>query len=123
MRSIIPAVFVALAFITAGCREKPAAHYYYPADLKTRSLPPWSPTNELPVSPNEAVSVALKHLSLKSGDSPWIIESIELSPIEWTDPVTWEYSIRLSRESSRSLEIVRVLLDGAVWEPELKEKQ
>lgn len=97
MRSIIPAVIVALAFITAGCREKPATHYYYPADLKARSLPAWSPTNELPVSPSEAVSVALKHLSLKSGDSPWIIESIELSPIEWTDPVTWEYSIRLSQ--------------------------
>ena len=123
MHRFIPIVTVGLAILVFGCRDKTPTQYYYPTDLKTHTLPSWSPTNELPVSPNEAVSIALKYLSQKSGDSPWNIETIELSPIEWTDPVTWEYSIRLSRESPRSLEIVRVLLDGAVWEPELKERQ
>mgnify|MGYP003592030455 FL=1 len=123
MQRFIPIVTAGLAILVFGCRDKQPPQYYYPADLKTRSLPAWSPTNELPFAPGEAVSVALKYVSRDSDDSTWKCESIELSPIEWTDPITWEYTIRLSRESPRSLEIVRVLLDGKIWEPELNKRQ
>ena len=123
MQRFIPIVTIALALAASGCREQQATQYYYPADLQSRPLPAWTPTNELPVSPNQAVSAALEYVSREPDQSPWDVESIELSPIEWSDPVTWEYSIRVSRQSPRSMKIVRVLLDGKVWEPELKERE
>lgn len=123
MQRYIPIVTMGLAILASGCRDKAPTQYYYPADLKTRSLPAWSPTNELPFALHEAVSVALKYVSRDSDVSTWKCESIELSPIEWTDPITWEYTIRLSRESPRSLEIVRVLLDGKVWEPNINKRE
>jgi len=94
--------------------------YFYPADLKSMNLPPWYITNAMPLTPDQAVLSAIRHLSTKHPNVvSWDVDSIDLRK---EFDATWTYSISLiDRRSGRyEFEVIKVLMDGSIWTPTTK---
>ena len=103
-------------------RSGPTA-YFYPADLKAMSLPQWQVTNAIPLTPDQAVLAATRHLSAKHPSiTAWDVDSIDLRK---EFDATWTYSISLTdRRSGRyEFEVVRVLMDGSIWKPTTERRE
>jgi hypothetical protein len=97
-------------------RKSGATAYFHPADLKSMSLPQWQVTNAIPLTPDQAVLAAMRHLSTNHPSViVWDVDSIDLRTFD----TTWTYNISLiDRRSGRyEFEVVRVLMDGSIWQP------
>ncbi len=117
----LPLVFLLL--FAASCSRRTTTNYYYPADLKAKNLPPWHVTNTIPLTPDQAVLAATRHLSTKHPSTTnWDVDSIDLRKEFDT---TWTYSISLTdRRSGRyEFEVVRVLMDGSIWMPTTERRE
>ena len=104
-------------FAVSCSKRNTVTNYYYPADLKAKNLPTWQATNAIPLTPDQAVLAAMRHVSTKhpsvtKGD----VDGIDLRKEFDT---TWTYSVSLTdRGSGRyEFEVVRVLMDGSIWMP------
>jgi len=98
-------------------RKSGSPAYFYPADMKAMSLPQWQVTNAIPLTPDQAVLAATRHLSTKRpGITSCEVDSVDLRKEFDT---TWTYSVSLTDHSSGRYEfqVVRVLLDGSIWQP------
>jgi len=96
-------------------RRSGSTEYFYPADLKAMNLPVWKGTNAMPLTPDQAVLAAMRHLSAKHPNiTTWDVDSIDLRKEFDT---TWTYSISLTDRGSGRYEFedVRVLMDGNIW--------
>lgn len=103
-------------------RRNSTTAYFYPADLKAMNLPQWQPTNAIPLSPDQAVLAAMRHLNTKyTNVTAWEVEHIELQ--KEVDAI-WAYTISLTSQSpgSHRYEIIRVLMDGSIWHPTMKKR-
>jgi hypothetical protein len=98
-------------------RKSSRTYYYYPADLKARNLPDWHVTNAIPLTPDQAVSAAIRHLNAKLPvGTSWEVNDIHLRN---EFDMVWVYDISLNDRGSGGygFEAVKVLMDGSIWEP------
>jgi len=103
-------------------RKEPTA-YFYPADLKGMRLPSWYVTNTIPLTPDQAVLAAVRHLgSTHPKITSWDVDSIELRK---QDAATWTYNLTLTDRQSGSYQfaVVRVLMDGSIWMPSAERRR
>lgn len=104
-------------------RRSGPTQYFYPADLKTMNLPVWHGTNVMPLTPDQAVLAAMRHLSAEHPSATtWDVDSIDLRKEFDT---TWTYSVSLTdRRSGRyEFEVVKVLMDGRIWKPTTERRE
>ena len=90
--------------------------YYYADDLKAMNLPTWNPPDPIPLSPEQAVQVAVSHLQTNYPTiRKWDVDGVELK----RQGSVWVYLVALTdRKSGKyEFETVRVLLNGSVWKP------
>ncbi|HEU5123408.1 MAG TPA: hypothetical protein VFW05_05015 [Verrucomicrobiae bacterium] len=110
-----------LLFVVS-CSRTSTTEYYYPADLKGRTLPVWQVTNAIPLTPDHAVIAAMEGLKTKHSDiASWEVDSIDLRK----DYDYWVYNIMLTARQSGRLEFqnVKVLMDGSIWEPSTERRK
>lgn len=97
--------------------RKGPTQYYHPADLKVMNLPKWNGTNTIPLSPDKAILAAMRYASSKNPSvSSWDVDGVEIRNNASSD---WVYTITLMDRQSGAykFEVIRVLMDGSVWEP------
>jgi hypothetical protein len=117
---------LALILVAASCsRKAEVGEWWDPSELNSMNLPTWQVTNAMPLTPDKAVLAATRYLRAKHGDiSSWQVNQIYLAQEPWNSS-NWTYTIVLSvalpqRQSSPfhiEWPVVKVLMDGNVWEP------
>jgi hypothetical protein len=94
--------------------------YYEIKDLRSLKLPVWTPTNNLPLAPEIAIKSALTDVQGKyPGIFGWRVNRLEL---ERQYDEVWVYNISLVQGDDvvRNHKVVRVLMNGEVWQPKHK---
>jgi hypothetical protein len=117
----IPLLYLLVVYLDSEgivefCRH-PGVDYYYPADLRAKSLPSWNLTNAIPLSPDAAVRAAMRYATAQHrGVLTWDVDRIFL---EKQGGGIWSYDLGLiDRQSGRYVSVgVRVLMDGSIWKP------
>ena len=112
-----------MLFAVSCSKNNTATNYYYPADLRAKNLPTWQVTNTIPLTPDQAVLAAMRHVNTKhSTITKWDVDGIDLRK---EFDVTWTYSVSLTDRSSGryEFEVVRVLMDGSIWMPTTERRE
>ncbi len=96
--------------------------YYYPEDLIAMGLGPWHVTNAMRLAPDKAVLAAMQYLGSKyPGNASWDVDTIELRKEFDT---AWVYTITLKNlhAPKSPAEIIKVVMNGTIWEPTVKRR-
>ena len=117
---------LALVLVAASCsRKAEVGEWWDSSELKDMNLPIWQITNAMPLTPDKAVLAATRHLRTKLSDFDDVhVNNIYLTHEPWNSS-NWTYTIEFSvvlasRPSSpghTEWPIVKVLMDGNIWEP------
>jgi hypothetical protein len=93
---------------------------FYTSDITNSAAPKWVTTNAIPLQPDQAVRIAMKHANQQYADnSEWRLVQLELER-QFDD--FWVYKVHLSGppKSGGRQAIVRVLMDGEIWSPRIR---
>ena len=96
---------------------------YSSEQLENSSIPSWNPTNSMPLTPDKAVMAAQQYANAKRARPlDWDVDEVKLSHYSFSS--AWYYTIALIDRKSGAFEteLVRVLMNGAVWEPKSEKK-
>jgi hypothetical protein len=124
--SRLSVLLVAAAIVACFSQTAAAAgrtDYYSSEQLTNKSIPSWNPTNSIPLSPDKAVIAAIKYANSKRPNPlSWDVDGVEL--VKYSPQSSWFYSVTLTDRKSGAFEseIVRVLMNGEVWEPKGNKK-
>ena len=112
----IVAVLLIRSYNSNRERARNTKHYSLSA-VTNKALPTWDGVGAVPLSPDRAVSIAMKYATVSYPNTSWELRTVT---IEKRGLGAWYYVIGLFGRAPDKYDIenVHVLMNGEVWEPD-----